>query len=263
MQFDKHMQWIGAVYAANLDLMKDMLKEDRTLANFTHEAFDDPYRPVRLPVATLLFAVAGATDRPACQERRINFEMVKLLMKAGADPNIYSVHGRPLCAVRDEHLAHYLIDHGADIDLWHGNGGSPLNFAVRQMDSERLGMLLRLGADPYQVNPEDGSSMLHTAAATLSNDMNLADHLNIIRMLGDAGVDPNGRTDGYVHSRKKTIGQEDTPLHTAAVGNMAAAVKTLLDIGCDPTVTNAKGETPLAVARRVHRDDEITSLLTF
>ena len=105
--------------------------------------------------------------------------------------------------------------------------------------------------------------MLHTAAATLSNDMNLADHLNIIRMLGDAGVDPNGRTDGYVHSRKKTIGQEDTPLHTAAVGNMAAAVKTLLDIGCDPTVTNAKGETPLAVARRVHRDDEITSLLTF
>ena len=59
------------------------------------------------------------------------------------------------------------------------------------------------------------------------------------------------------------IGQEDTPLHTAAVGNMAAAVKTLLDIGCDPTVTNAKGETPLAVARRVHRDDEITSLLTF
>ena len=107
------------------------------------------------------------------------------------------------------------------------------------------------------------SDGFHWAAATRSNDMNLADHLNISRMLGYAWVDPNGRTDGYVHSRKKTIGQEDTPLHTAAVGNMAAAVKTLLDIGCDPTVTNAKGEVHLAAARLVHLDDEITSLLTY
>ncbi len=261
MQFDKHMQWIGAVYAANLDLIKDMLREDKTLANFVHEAFDDPYRNVRFPVATLLFAVAGSIGRRDGQERRINFEMVKLLVKAGADPNIHSAHGRPLCVVRDEHIAHYLIDCGADINLWHGNGGSPLNFAVRQLDPERVAMLLRLGANPHRLSPEDGSSLLHTAAATLSDDLNLVDHLNIIRMLADAGIDPNSRTDGYVHTKKKTVGQEETPLHQAAAVNTAAVVKTLLDIGCDPTVADAQGETPLDVARRVHRSDEITSLL--
>jgi hypothetical protein len=42
--------------------------------------------------------------------------MVQLLLEAGADPNIDSGHGLPICYVRDKRLAECLIGHGADIN---------------------------------------------------------------------------------------------------------------------------------------------------
>ena len=89
MRFDKEKQWIGAVYAEDLNLMAEMLAEDPSLANFSHDGFDDPYREDRFPVYTLSFAVSGPPQQQIDWrrvERRINFDMVKLLVEAGADP---------------------------------------------------------------------------------------------------------------------------------------------------------------------------------
>lgn len=264
MRFDKEKQWIGAVYAEDLDLMKDMLTEDPALADFSHEAFDDPFREGRFPVATLAFAVIGPPQQQIDWrqvERTINFDIVKLLIEAGADPNIDNIHGLPLCLVRDEQVARYLIDHGGDINRWHDNGGAPVYFAVWQIDPERLKMQLRLGAAPMQINPHNGSSALHSAAEVIWSENHTADHLDVIRILGEAGVDVNRKAGIGGQSDWGPIYQADTPLHMAAMRNTAEVIQALLDIGCAPTITNARNETPLDVARRENRGGEITALL--
>ena len=264
MRFDKEKQWIGAVYAEDLELMGEMLAEEPSLANFSHEAFDDPYREGRFPVYTLSFAVGGPPQQQIDWrqvERRINFDMVKLLVEGGADTNIKNVHGRPLCNCRDERIAQYLIDHGADINLWHDNGGAPVYFSVWQIDPERLKMQIRLGADPGQINPHNGSSAFHSAAEVRPGDEQVSDHLETIRMLSDAGLDPNHAAGTGVQSDWGPIYQGDAPLHMAAQLNRPEVIEALISAGCDPAGTNAVGETPRDVASRVGRGQEILRIL--
>ena len=266
MNHDPQKQWIGAVYAEDLNLMRSMLQEDPSLAHFSHEAFDDPFRSGRFSVATLAFAVVGPPQQQLdwrCVERKINFDMVKLLVGAGDDPNVNNLHGRPLCLCRQEHIAQYLIDNGGDINLWHDNGGAPVYFSVWQIDPDRLKMQLRLGADAQQINPHNGSSTLHSAAEVVPNQDVLADHLEIIRTLADAGVETGHKAGIGVQSDWGPIYRADTPLHMAAVRNRPEVVRALIDIGCDRTLVNAQGETPLDVARRERRDGTVTSLLKF
>ena len=264
MRFDKEKQWIGAVYAEDLELMAEMLAEDPSLADFKHEAFDDPYREGRFLVATLVFAVTGPPQQQIDWrqvECRINFDMIKLLIEAGADPNIDNVHGRPLCTCRNEQIAQYLIDHGADINLWHGNGGAPVYFSVWQIDPERLKMQIRLGADPGQINPHNGSSALHSAAEVRPGDHQLPDHLETIRILSDAGLDPNRRARVGLQSDWGPIYQGDAPLHMAAQLNRPEVIVALIAAGCDRSLTNAANETPREVAGRVGRGEDIISHL--
>ncbi len=264
MRFDKEKQWIGAVYAEDLELMAEMLAEDPSLADFKHEVFDDPYREGRFLVATLAFAVCGPPQQQIDWrqvERTVNFDMIKLLIEAGADPNIDNVHGRPLCTCRDQRIAQYLIDHGADINLWHGNGGAPVYFSVWQIDPERLKMQIRLGADPGQINPQNGSSAFHSAAEVRPGDHQLPDHRETIRILGEAGLDPNHRAGIGVQSDWGPIYQGDAPLHMAAQLNRPEVIEALVAAGCSRILKNADNETPREVAVRVGRGPDITGLL--
>lgn len=264
MRFDKEKQWIGAVYAEDLELMGEMLAEEPSLANFSHEAFDDPYRKGRFPVFTLPFAICGPPQQQIDWrqvERTINFDMVRLLVEAGADPNIENVHGRPLCVCRDERIAQYLIDHGADINQWHDNGGAPVYFSVWQIDPGRLRMQIRLGADPTQINPHNGSSAFHSAAEVRPGDEHLADHLETIRILQEADLDPNHAAGTGVQSDWGPIYQGDAPLHMAAQLNRPEVIEALIAAGCDPAGTNAVDETPRDVASRVGRGQEILQIL--
>lgn len=264
MRFDKEKQWIGAVYAEDLELMAEMLAETPSLADFSHVAFDDPYRADRFPVATLAFAVCGPPQQQIDWrrvERGINFDVVKLLVEAGADPNIDNIHGRPLCICRDERIARYLIEHGADIDLWHDNGGAPAYFSVWQIDPERLKMQIRLGADPARINPHNGSSAFHSAAEVRPGDEQLEDHLETIRILADAGLNPNHRAGKGVQSDWGPYYQEDAPLHMAAQLNRVEVIEALIAAGCGTDETNADNETPRDVALRVNRCEGIVRAL--
>lgn len=263
MMFDKNAQWVGAVYNENLNLMADMLADDAALADSCHEAFDDPFREGRFPVSTLVFAVAGPHQQVINWrrvKRVINFDMVKLLIEAGADPNIESAHGLPLCRIREEYLAQYLIDHGGDINRWYGNGGAPIYFSIWGVDVERLQMQLRLGADPHQINPENGASLLHGIAEITPDE--LEDQLEIIQILTAVGVDPNHKAGIDVQSDNGPIYHADTALHMAAVRNKIEIIQALLDIGCDPDVVNAKGESAYDKASAHSRTEDILALLS-
>ena len=109
-----------AILAEDVRLVAEMLDEQPGFANALDEAFDDPFRARRLPVATLLFAVVGPPQQTVSwhQVRRsINRRLVDLLLDRGADPNIYSRHGRPLCWARERDIVERLVRAGGDINL--------------------------------------------------------------------------------------------------------------------------------------------------
>jgi hypothetical protein len=221
MRHDENRQWIGAIMSEDVGLVADMLDGNPGLANSLHDAFDDPFRAKRFPVATLLFGVVGPPQQMIRwhQVRRpINREIIDLLLNHGADANVYSQHGRPLCWARDRDAIERLIRAGGDINLWHDNGGSPLNFSVWQFDPQRLEAQLALGADCKVVDPKNGDSVLHTLARSARS--------------------------GW--ARDEAVVSECLSLLVAAGANLA--------------VRNQKGATPLDVAE-ASGDEAIAALL--
>ncbi|MGM0922184.1 MAG: M48 family metallopeptidase [Bacillota bacterium] len=93
------------------------------------------------------------------EELIINTEMVELLLKHGADPNIISENG-DLATVDiiysgNLDLAELLIEKNADINLEDGYGQTALTAAVYEEDVKMVELLLDAGADPDYVTSED------------------------------------------------------------------------------------------------------------
>jgi len=256
----RRYEWIGALLAEDLDRLEALLEDEPTLVDSLHPELDDPYRSRRFPVATLLYAAAGP---PAQQltwrsiERPINRVLVHFLLQHGADPDIDSTHGRPLCWVRRRDVMEQLLSAGADINVWHSNGGSPLWFAVWQVDPERLRALLDLGADPRRRDPRTGETALHLAVGEACRTQG-AEPLEVVRLLVSAGADPNAITWRGVRS-DFWLSPElngDAPLHFAAryasqtsAERAAEIVNTLRHSGSDPALLNGHGLTAAYVAR--------------
>jgi ankyrin repeat protein len=269
MRIDKNRQWVGAVYAEDVCLMREMLAEDPSLADSARAESDDPYRSGRFPVSTLLFAVAGPPPQQIDWrriERPSNCDMVQLLLEAGADPNIESAHGLPVCYARDRRVAQCLIHHGADINRWATAGDSALFFSVWNVDPERLKLQLELDVDVTQCDPRTDESALHVACLqNPDTPEQQADLLEVVTILLDEGIDRHGCTKTNV----ETYGLEgcprlfhDTPLHLPAPFGMHSLIELLLRHGCDTSLTNENGETPRDVAIRHMRLQQAIERLT-
>ncbi|OCT83598.1 palmitoyltransferase ZDHHC13 [Xenopus laevis] len=163
-------------------------------------------------------------------------------------------------------LVKYFISKGAIVDQLGGTlNSTPLHWAVRQGHLQMVIMLMRCGADPTLIDGE-GYSSLHLAV--------LFQHLPIIAYLVSKGQsvdspDMNGMTP-LMLSAHRIIGLEptnfllklnpsihatdkverNTALHWAVVSGNVNALDLLLESGCNLDAVNAKGETPLEIARQ-------------
>ena len=258
MRFDKEKQWIGAVYAEDLVLMAEMLAEDPSLANFSHEAFDDPYREGRFPVYTLSFAVCRSTataDRLAPGGTQDRLRHGEAARRSGRRPQYrkrtwpapLSLSGRTHGAVPDRAWRRH-----QSVARQRGRAGVFRGVADRSLN--RLKMLIQLGADPGQINPHNGSSAFHSAAEVRPGDELVADHLENIHILKEAGLDPNHRAGVGVQSDWGPVYQGDAPLHMAAQLNRPEVIEALIAAGCNRSQANVAHETPREVALRVGRE---------
>ncbi len=172
---------------------------------------------------------------------------VEALVKAGADVNKPTPLGiTPLISAIDNlnyGVAKYLLQHGANPNTWDWYGRTPLYVAVDMKTYIR-----RFGVTGYgaQTNPK--------ALTQAREDHTTA--LDIIRMLLDAGVDPNVQLNLHRPGRGGNSGRfTDDLLRTGCTALLRAAmshdnevVTLLLQHGALVDLPNVNGVTPLIAA---------------
>jgi len=162
-------------------------------------------------------------------------------------------------AAREGHrsTAALLLDRGADIN--HPTGGdqsSPMLVAVINGNYDLGRDLLERGADPNLVS-DDGAGPLF---ATLNIEWSLrtwypqpqafrqqeTDYLEFMRLLLDAGADPNQRTTTHIWYAAYNAGRMGvdftgaTPFWRAAYATDVEAMRLLVDYGADPDIWTTK-----------------------
>jgi Ankyrin repeats (3 copies)/Ankyrin repeat len=117
--------------------------------------------------------------------------------------------------------------HGFGLHSPGPEGDTALHLACLYGHMECVRLLLDAGAPPGAINPEDGTSALHDAAAGGYGDA-------VAALLAATGTSLLGIRDV----------DGDTALHNAARGGHLAVVQALLTAGADPAALNDSGKTP-------------------
>jgi ankyrin repeat protein len=157
--------------------------------------------------------------------------LVKVLLQAGADPNIPGRQGVTAlmsCCYRFDfqpELLQRLLDAGADVHATDERGTTVMDVAVQSETVEMVEMLVAAGAD---VN---AGAVLPLSAASAFEDT------VVLQALLTAGADVNAKDS-----------QGHTPLFAAIAHGNAAAVEALLGAGADPMAVGAEGKSPLEAA---------------
>ena len=206
-----------ATIEGHTDMMKLLIEAGADL-----DARDEGVR------TALLFAIAGLEYRPS-------LEPARLLLQAGADPNIGSRYGTPLSQAIDHgamEIVHLLIQAGVDVNAVVDQfDTTPLHKAAGRGDDEtavRIAeALIQAGANvnaPPNIPPTfvTGGTPLGLAAGRTNVAM--------VRLLIAHGAD--------VHAR----GRFDAPLHFAARSGNLEIAQALMEAGADLQAGNVNHE---------------------
>jgi cytohesin len=221
-----------------------------------------------------------------------HLDVVDALLTAGADPNLKARLSELtkrstrtdfpsggftalMWAVRDgnEAIVRRLLDGKADINLTNGDSATAMTLAIINDRFDMAATLLGLGADPKNDDSLYQAVEMHDATTDWrakdgsrlrSDHPNKLTSLDLIKMLLDAGADPNKAFTGQLHSASMCCDTKGTgtPFYRAAVAADVEAMKLMIAHGADlewspkpaeagaagPPGGGAAGKTPLMVA---------------
>jgi len=100
----------------------------------------------------------------ACAQGSINTKIIKALLDAGANPNIFPDEGFSALQLavqrQSTEAVSLLIDAGADLEHLHGGRLDTMYYAAKSSNSNMVALLIKKGADTKFVNKE-GDTALH------------------------------------------------------------------------------------------------------
>ena len=228
-------------------------------------------------VATIKALIARGADVRAREKRKgqdalmwaaaaNNAAAITALIEAGAERDARSTGGSftPfMFAVRAGHLAasRALLDAGADVDQRLSDGTSALVLAVMNAHYEMAGQLLARGADPnadaqgWTALHQIAWSRRHNAGFNLPGPVQTGslDPLELVRQLVQRGANVNARTTKEPRDGNRNMLNRigSTAFLMAAKNDDVSLMRTLLDVGADPSITTNRGTTALMVAAGV------------
>lgn len=194
-------------------------------------------------------------------------EVVRLLLAAGANPNVRDAGGRtPLhfaVSAGTAPVVRLLLDHGADPDILDNRGTSPLSLSFLAPDKavqqlclshspaqteeeayllEELALSLRNGENTATIKTRSGQSLLHQAADIGS--------VRAARILVDHGAKVTSYDD-----------RGRQPIHVAAFAGHTEVVRLLLEAKAEIDAKTQDGETALFLAMGAGQGDVVEFLL--
>ena len=203
-----------------------------------------PLHKARSVEMTRLLLDAGAqVDAPGWMKASALFEAVgrdnadqaRLLLERGANVNFQREAGyTPLHFVTSAAIADVLLAAGANQRARDGNGNTPAMRAAYDRRVEMLVYLLSKGGVVDDTPGIGGSTALHEAAWCLEGNV------EIVRVLLDAGLDPNAEDE---HGKRPLMCAVNRPPR-------GGVLELLLERGAHPELTNHDGYNALDAARR-------------
>jgi uncharacterized protein len=169
----------------------------------------------------------GRADRPS-SDITTGTELVRMMLEAGANPNLQIKIVPPLRSLRD--------DRGPDAVLQAGT--TALARAAKGGDVEVVRLLLKHGANPSLPTVQGVTPMMMAAGTGYAGRDSRGRYqteeqaMQIINLLLDAGADPNQRANDGA-----------TALHGAANRGRSALMQALVARKADPAIRDARGRT--------------------
>jgi ankyrin repeat protein len=172
--------------------------------------------------------------------------IVAALLEAGADVSVRNDRGQTALAQAARHGFASIVDRlreaGAEEEIEDESFQNlALLRAAARGDGDRLGRLLKAGADPNarDQRPQDPCEQDRIPLIYAAEK----GHLAVVEQLLQAGADPNAATPS-----RPMLGQNETPLLVAAQSGHPRIVQTLIDAGARVNETNDAGMTALVAA---------------
>ena len=253
-----------ATWKENLPLIESLIERGADI-NIRDSDRETPLHKAKSRSTAQLLLTNGAEvnarnkngNTPLHSMWRLNLEVVEILLKYGADPNIQGFNKKtPLYYVRNYEQAKLLLENNANPNVQDKYGNTPLHaiYGVRQLEiSEKLKIaevLIQYGAN-INIKDKQGNTPLYNTSS-----------FQLAKSLVDAGANVNIRSNsGYtvLHNiSKKDVAElliengadvnarddrGETPLHRAA--GRAEIMKVLIENGADVNAKNKQGNTPL------------------